>query len=311
MTVIPMVPPQETKGGCCVCVKIFCVLGIITLMKVLYNITRSVWKMFFQKAKDFKKEYGDGWVVISGGSDGIGLAFANEFLKRKMKICLIARNENKLNTVKATLQQKYPESIIKIITFDFNKQFNKEDINFLSDKFKNELDNNIAILYNNVGHVERGLLHELKDEQVHNILNINITATTFLTKIALISMVKRQKSLIFFSGAVMGQMRFATRQIYSSAKSYIESFSECLEREYPNIDFTCFNIGPVYSNFNRAKMPFMETPESFAEQAINKLGYHGFTSGTIKHEIFWFIFWYIPLIKGIMHKKMSVKPKVE
>ena len=180
----------------------------------------------------------------------------------------------------------------------------------LKNKFSSELNNDISILYNNVGNVARGKLTELSNEEIQTMFNINIAAPTFITKIVIDLMLKRkEKSLVFFSGAVMGRMRFATRQVYSSAKSYLESFSECLAREYPSIDFTCLNIGPVESNFNRAKMPFTVKPRQFAESAVNKLGRYGFTGGCIQHDIFWFLFWNIPFLSGMIHKKMGAKPK--
>lgn len=43
------------------------------------------------------------FTVITGGSEGIGLAFARELAKRKLNIILIARNKDKLNKAAAEI----------------------------------------------------------------------------------------------------------------------------------------------------------------------------------------------------------------
>nr|BAC36174.1 unnamed protein product [Mus musculus] len=39
------------------------------------------------------------WAVVTGGTDGIGKAYAEELAKRGMKIVLISRSQDKLNQV--------------------------------------------------------------------------------------------------------------------------------------------------------------------------------------------------------------------
>lgn len=43
------------------------------------------------------------FAVITGGSEGIGLAFARELAKRKLNIILIARNKDRLNKAAAEI----------------------------------------------------------------------------------------------------------------------------------------------------------------------------------------------------------------
>jgi len=38
----------------------------------------------------------DSWAVITGGSDGIGLAMAHNLAKQGFNICIVARNEPKM-----------------------------------------------------------------------------------------------------------------------------------------------------------------------------------------------------------------------
>ena len=44
------------------------------------------------------KEYGkkDCWAVVTGGSDGLGLAYCQELALKSFNICIISRNEEKI-----------------------------------------------------------------------------------------------------------------------------------------------------------------------------------------------------------------------
>lgn len=49
---------------------------------------------------DIQSSYGvRSWAVITGASDGIGLAFARELAREAFNLCLIARNQEKLKKV--------------------------------------------------------------------------------------------------------------------------------------------------------------------------------------------------------------------
>ena len=47
-----------------------------------------------------KKEgglYEDSWAVVTGGSDGIGYAYCKKLAKEGYNICMISRDEKKIN----------------------------------------------------------------------------------------------------------------------------------------------------------------------------------------------------------------------
>lgn len=49
----------------------------------------------------------DDWAVVTGGTDGIGLAYAKELAGLGFNICLISRNSEKLETVSGDIRDKY------------------------------------------------------------------------------------------------------------------------------------------------------------------------------------------------------------
>ena len=48
------------------------------------------------------------WAVVTGGSDGIGLEFCRKFALQGFNICIIARNETKIEAKLRELQDLYP-----------------------------------------------------------------------------------------------------------------------------------------------------------------------------------------------------------
>ena len=96
------------------------IIGIISIAKFIFKHLDFIKKYILLSKNNLKEKYGDGYVIITGGSRGIGLSFAKEFLKQNFKICLISSNKEKLEKVKKELLELYPYSIIKIIDFDFS-----------------------------------------------------------------------------------------------------------------------------------------------------------------------------------------------
>lgn len=81
-------------------------VGLVALvyfiLKSLYSIYSNV---FFFDQFDFEPM--GAWAVISGGSDGIGLAYANELAKRGMNLVLISNARDELRRASFTLSESY------------------------------------------------------------------------------------------------------------------------------------------------------------------------------------------------------------
>jgi short-subunit dehydrogenase len=287
---------------------IFCYyLGVLILFIYIIKIIRWIYKYFILKfnINELKEKYGDGWVIITGGSSGIGFSFAEQFVKNKYKILLISSNEQNLIKAKNELEKKYPNlNKIEILPFDLSIDLtNKKNYDNLDKKISEKIKGEeIAILFNNAGVITRKIFHNFSNDEIKNMLNVNVISVVYLTKIILNYMLKKtKKSLVIGSGSVMGRMRIKTRSIYSSTKSFLESFNETLNSEYKDkIDFTTLEIGSTASNMVNFKLPLMIDSNSLSESSMKFLGKYNFTTGHIKHEIMRIIFWKIPFVKNII-----------
>ena len=264
------------------------IIGIIVIIRYLFLIFDFIKKHIFQSKNNLKEKYGDGFVIITGGSRGIGLSFAKEFLKANFKVCLISSNKERLEKVRKELLDLNPYSIIKIIDFNLDQFYNEEIIKTLKERINIELKGEeISILLNNAGVAHDGRFDSLTDKNVTNIINVNICGLTILTKIIIEYMKKRiKKSLIIGSGSFDAQFRCANRVVYCSTKSYVEAFYEGLARDFPDkFDFTLIEIGPVRTDMNKKNYPLMCSADEFASECIKLVGKYKFIQGCRKHAI--------------------------
>ena len=291
------------------------IIGIIVIIKYILLVFDFIRKYIIQSKNNLKEKYGDGFVVITGGSRGIGLSFAKEFLKAHFKVCLISSSKERLEKAKKELLDLYPSSTIKIIDFNLDQFYTEETIKNLKERINSELkDEEISILLNNAGVAHDGRFDSLSDKNIANILNVNIFGLTILTKIIIEHMSRRtKKSLIIGSGSFDAQFRCANRVTYCSSKSYVDAFYEGLSRDFPDkFDFTLIEIGPVKTDMNKKNYPLMCTADEFASECIKLVGKYKFVQGCKKHAILKGLvsISFIDYLIRMLDKKVSKEKKI-
>ena len=87
--------------------------------------------------------------LITGGSEGIGLEFANELARSGFDLVIASRSQEKLNNATETIKHSNKEVNTKSIAIDFAKASPSEIRKFFDDA--TEAYPNLRILVNNVG----------------------------------------------------------------------------------------------------------------------------------------------------------------
>ena len=109
--------------------------------------------------------------LITGASSGIGRSIAYELAKHGYDLIIVARNIDKLNEVKNSINNVK----VDVIQMDLS---NYENCKMLYEKVKQE---HIDILVNNAGFGVFGSFCETDIEKEVNLINTNITAVHVLT----------------------------------------------------------------------------------------------------------------------------------
>jgi 17beta-estradiol 17-dehydrogenase / very-long-chain 3-oxoacyl-CoA reductase len=233
----------------------------------------AIYKLFIRPAKNLQK-LGE-WAVVTGATDGIGKAYAHALAKKGLNVMLISRTEAKLQQVQSEIQTKYPNVKISYVVCDYSK-FDTPAAREAVQKAVQDLD--IGVLINNVGLGYRypRFFHELPDDEVAQLLQMNIDTTVWMTRIVLPGMLDRRRGAMInlSSGSAMYTLPLLAE--YSGAKSFVEKFSRALNAEYASRGVTCQCQIPFYVATKLAKMRpsfSVPTPEQFVRYAVRWIGH--------------------------------------
>ncbi|KAF6217161.1 hypothetical protein GE061_001515 [Apolygus lucorum] len=230
--------------------------------------------------------------VVTGCTDGIGKAYAFELAKRHMNIVLISRNEEKLQRMALEIESKWSVRT-KIITADFSRG------QAITYHIESELKGiPVGILVNNVGkqYTYPMYLGEVSEQELWDIININIGATTLMTKMMLPQMTQRKKGAIINVSSSSELQPLPLMTVYAATKVFIKSFSEALRVEYQGEGITVQHLAPFFINtkMNAFSHRLQENSflvpdaETYAASAINTLGRVNRSTGYWAHGIQYF-----------------------
>ncbi len=174
------------------------------------------------------KNFNNKLVYIIGGSSGIGLASADEFLKAGASVLLIARNEKKLEDAKVVLSREMESEIdarISICSLDITKYDEVQTV--LSDQIKN-----IGvpdILVNCAGMAHPDYFEKIPYDRYEKTISTNLTGTWNILSV-LVPAMKRDSHIVNVSsiGGFIGVFGYTA---YSASKFGIMGFSEALRGE--------------------------------------------------------------------------------
>ena len=89
---------------------------------------------------------------------------------------------------------------------------------------------------------------EVPEDELWDIINVNVGATTLMTRLIIPDMQKRGKGAIVnvSSGSELQPLPLMT--VYAATKIYLRSFSEALRAEYEKFGITVQHLTPLFVN---------------------------------------------------------------
>lgn len=192
--------------------------------------------------------------LITGASSGIGYEMAQYLSELGYDLILVARDKEKLQAMQEDLKVN-----VKIIVADLSIENKLKEVYVLC---KNE---NIDVLINNAGFGMCGYFTETDLNRELEMINTNIRAVHFLTKLFLKDMKKRNSGYILNVASSAAFEPGPLMATYYSTKAYVlrltTSLYEELRREKSKVVVSCLCPGPVDTNFNRvAEVTFSIKP---------------------------------------------------
>ncbi|KAI9790682.1 MAG: hypothetical protein M1833_001771 [Piccolia ochrophora] len=268
------------------------------------------------------------WALITGASDGIGLAFARELSKAGFNILLHGRNPEKLAGVKDQLSSTFPERNFKIVIANASAP-NEEQQKSIEDITRDVRDLNVTVLVNNVGAVQIGGRKKFKTFQGHpvmeidGIVNMNDRFMTQLTHALLPQLTRNGPSLVMNIGSGTN-IGYPYMSIYSATKAYLETWTRSLHTEMAaegvDVEVLGIIVNLVTGVSHQKYTPTFFTPDSaiMAQAALRRVGCgKPVVMGYIGHAIQKAAFDFMPheivikLITGNMRQMMAEESKAQ
>ena len=186
--------------------------------------------------------------LITGASSGIGLELAKIFAREGHNLVLVARSEETLKSLKIKLEEDY-DIKVKIIIKDLKYYSAPTEI---YDEVQNDKIN-VNILVNNAGFGVYGEFTDTDLDAELEMIQVNITSLTHLTKLFLKDMVENNNGLILNVASTAAFQPGPLMAVYYATKSYVLSFSEALAEELSDtkIRITTLCPGPTATNFSK------------------------------------------------------------
>ncbi|XP_042690651.1 inactive hydroxysteroid dehydrogenase-like protein 1 isoform X1 [Centrocercus urophasianus] len=237
---------------------------------------------------DIVKRYGR-WAVVTGSTDGIGKAYAEELAKRGVNIILISRSKEKLEAVSRNISETYKVETDFIVA-DFSK--GREAYHAIKEGLK---DREIGILVNNVGlfYTYPDYFTNLSEDMLWDMININIASANMMVHIVLPGMVEKKKGAIVNVSSASCCQPTPMLTIYGASKAYLDYFSRALYYEYASKGIFVQSLTPFViatkmvscSSVTSKRSFFFPSAEEYASHAISTLGLSKRTPGYWKHSI--------------------------
>ncbi len=185
--------------------------------------------------------------LITGASSGFGAEFARQLAPAAQSLVLVARRNDRLETLRAELTEKFPQLSVFIYAADLAD----ENARIALVHWLREQAIPVDFLVNNAGLGDHGAFETGEWGRVRAMLDVNISALTHLTHLLLPALRGSGRSAILNVSSVAGFLPLPNMAVYAATKAYVTSFSEALRMELRDtgVSVTALCPGPVPTEF--------------------------------------------------------------
>ncbi|KAJ8249074.1 hypothetical protein GJAV_G00230910 [Gymnothorax javanicus] len=247
------------------------------------------------------------WAVVTGATDGIGKAYAEELARRGFAMMLISRSQEKLDDVAQSLESRFSVET-KTIAVDFGS------IDIYPKIEAGLAGLEIGVLVNNVGisytYPEFFLNIPDVDNFINTMINVNITSVCQMTRLVLPRMVERSKGVVLNISSASGMYPVPLLTIYSATKAFVDFFSRGLDAEYKSKGIIIQSVLPFFvaTKMTKIRTPTLDkpTPERYVAAELTTVGLESQTNGYFPHAVMGWITAVLAPICIVIHFGMQM-----
>ena len=210
--------------------------------------------------------------LITGGGVGIGRAIAQALVGQQAGVAICGRRVEELERTAGDLIQAGGE--VLSVPCDVTQRIDVErTMKRVIQKF-----GRLDILVNNAGVSGQTPIHDPDDSKWQNILQVNLTGSYLVSKLAIPHMLTHHYGRIINISSVLGRFGVAGYLAYCTAKHGILGFTKALALEVASQGITVNAICPTWVDTAMARQGIEETaaslgvsPDEFREIAISTI----------------------------------------
>lgn len=235
--------------------------------------------------KDMEKagaDLKDKWCVVTGGSSGIGLAYARELARRGASLVLISENGPQLEQARDSLRREMPrerKTPVLTLTLDLGKPGAASEVAAFLDREWIEP----YVFINNAGIFSFRPVCETSVPRTSLFISLHVTAVTELSQIMARRMAESgQKGYLLNMSSMSCWTPMPGIALYAATKAYIRVFTRALGYEMRDsgvkvmvccpggISTDLFGLPPSLKKL-ALRLHAIDTPESFVRKALRRL----------------------------------------
>jgi len=223
----------------------------------------------------------DGVILITGASSGIGAALARELAPGAKAIILLARRVERLEALAAELRELNPRLTVVVKGCDLLDPAEREVAIGAIETQLGQVD----VLINNAGVGDFSMFDLSSWEKNQSIIELNVTALTYLTHRLLPGMLSRGRGGVLQISSGFGLSFMPGFATYVGTKHYVTSFTESLRLEVASLGVAVSQLcsGPVRTEFEAHAADFAapKIPSwiSISAEQCARAAVHGFRRG--------------------------------
>ena len=272
---------------------VFQILGAVAFVLAAAKIAHWLWlyvglPLRFSGTR-LAERYGPGsWALITGASDGLGKAFAEELARHGFNLVLVSRTQSKLNCLKDELQALGVQVRTEAVDLSDTSPHTSERLA----NAVQELD--LSMLINCVGATVHRRFADVPASKLRHLLAVNVTTTATVTHAMLPFLLRHRastgrRSALLNVGSIVGRFYWPGTQLYGACKSFIDHLTVPLAFEYRNqLDVLSYQPTVMSTSMATGTEPAAITisPQQAAQAALAHLGHAVTSHGHWRHGLF-------------------------
>lgn len=147
------------------------------------------------------------WAVVTGGTDGIGLAYCRALARKGYPLLIISRNATKLAKVQADIVSDFPQCpAVRTLPFDFSLNTPEHyarierELDSLAPGHVDVLVNNVGVSFTTADYFT--IISETNSPLLEQMIHVNVVSVVKVTQMVWEGMITRNRGVVLNIGYV-------------------------------------------------------------------------------------------------------------